>query len=75
MDAIIKFFKGIADAVSAALSFLIGFIEDIVYVIKLTGQFVLCIPDYLGFLPSAVLSIVIVIFGVVVIYKVLGREG
>lgn len=75
MEAIIKFFQGIADGVSAALSFLIGFIEDIVYVVKLTGEFVLNIPNYFAWLPAPVLATVVAIFGIVVIYKVLGREG
>lgn len=75
MDAIIKFINGIVSGVTAALDFLIGFIEDIVYVVKLTGQFVLNIPDYFAWMPAPVLATVVTIFGVVVIYKVLGREG
>ena len=75
MDAIIKFINGIVSGVTAVLDFLIGFIEDIVYVVKLTGQFVLNIPDYFAWMPAPVLATVVTIFGVVVIYKVLGREG
>lgn len=75
MDAIIKFLQGIIDGVTAALDFLIGFIEDIVYVVKLTGEFVLNIPNYFAWLPAPVLATVVSIFGIVVIYKVLGREG
>lgn len=75
MNAIIKFFEGIADAITGAIDFLIGFIEDIIYIVKITGEFVLQIPNYLGWLPSAVLTIIVVVFGIVVIYKVMGREG
>lgn len=75
MGAIITFFKGIVDAISGAIDFLIGFIEDIVYIVKITGEFVLEIPNYLAWLPAPVLVIVVVVFGVVVIYKVMGREG
>lgn len=75
MGAIITFFEGIVDAITGAIDFLIGFIEDIVYIVKITGEFVLEIPSYLGWLPAPVLAIVIVVFGVVVIYKVMGREG
>lgn len=75
MDAIIKFLQGIIDGVTAALDFLIGFIEDIVYVVKLTGEFVVNIPDYFAWLPAPVLATVVSIFGIVVIYKVTGREG
>ena len=75
MNAIIEFFTGIADGVSAALDFLIGFVEDIVYVVKLTGEFVLEIPSYFAWLPPEILALIVTTFGIVVIYKVLGREG
>lgn len=75
MNAIITFFEGIVDAITGAIDFLIGFIEDIVYIVKITGEFVLEIPNYLAWLPAPVLVIVVVVFGVVVIYKVMGREG
>lgn len=75
MGAIITFFEGIVDAITGAIDFLIGFIEDIVYIVKITGEFVLEIPNYLAWLPAPVLTIVVVVFGVVVIYKVMGREG
>lgn len=61
--------------VTAALDFLIGFIEDIVYVVKLTAEFAVNIPDYFAWLPAPVLATVVSIFAIVVIYKVLGREG
>lgn len=75
MNAIITFFEGIVDAITGAIDFLIGFIEDIVYIVKITGEFVIEIPNYLAWLPAPVLVIVVVVFGVVVIYKVMGREG
>lgn len=75
MSAIITFFEGIVDAITGAIDFLIGFIEDIVYIVKITGEFVLEIPNYLAWLPAPVLAIVVIVFGVVVIYKVMGREG
>lgn len=75
MQAIIDFFKAISDGISSALGFLLSFIQDTIYVIKLTGEFVSQIPTYLGWLPSSVLAIVVTVFTIVVIYKVLGREG
>lgn len=75
MNAIIKFFEGLMDGISAAIDFLISFIEDIVYIVRITGEFVLEIPTYLAWLPGPVLAIVVTVFGVVVIYKVMGREG
>lgn len=75
MSAIITFFEGFVDVISGAVDFLVGFVEDIVYIVKITGEFVLEIPNYLSWLPAPVLAIVIVVFGIVVIYKVMGREG
>ncbi|MBO5952632.1 MAG: hypothetical protein J6Q53_00680 [Oscillospiraceae bacterium] len=75
MKAIIDFFTGLFDIIDSLVDFVISFIQDIVYVIQLTASFVAQIPNYFGWLPSAYLTIIISIFSVVVIYKVLGREG
>lgn len=75
MTAIITFFQGIGDAVIAAIDFLLSFIQDVAYVVELTANFVAEIPTYLSFLPAPVVAMVVSIFAVVVIYKVLGREG
>lgn len=75
MKAIVDFLSGIGDGIMAVVDFVIGFFEDVVYVVKLTGEFVLQIPSYLSWLPPEVLAIVVTIFTVVVLYKILGREG
>lgn len=75
MGALTNFLTGIGDAVVSALGFIIDFFKDIAYLVQLTGEFVLNVPTYLGFLPAPVLALIVSIFGVVVIYKVLGREG
>lgn len=75
MTAIITFFQGIGDAVTAAIDFLLSFIQDVAYVVELTATFVSQIPTYVSFLPAPVLVMVVSIFAVVVIYKILGREG
>lgn len=68
-------FQQIFDFFSNVLDFLIDFIKDIVYIIEITGEMVLKIPDYFSWLPSEALSLLVSVFAVVVIYKVLGREG
>lgn len=65
----------IGELLSTGFSFVLDFFADIVYVIQLTGKFVLQIPSYFSWLPAPVLTLVVAIFSVVVIYKVLGREG
>lgn len=75
MDAIIGFFSGIGDLLSGAFEFLIGIINDLVYIVRLTGRAVSAIPGLFRLLPSACVSVLVTIFAVVVIYKILGREG
>lgn len=75
MQAIFDFFAGIAEGLSAIVSFVVDLLSDVVYVVELTAEFVLKIPEYLSWLPAPVLAVVVSIFVVVVIYKILGREG
>lgn len=75
MSTLIEFFKGLGDAIVSVFDFVISFFGDIAYLVKLTGEFVLKIPQYLSFIPAEVLAIITVIFSIVVLYKVLGREG
>lgn len=72
---IIEALYGIFDFFKMLFDFVIGFFEDIVYIIRLTAAFVARIPSYFSWLPSEVVALVVSIFAVVVIYKVLGREG
>lgn len=55
--------------------FVIGWIEDVVFIVKMTASFVAKIPTLFSWLPSEAVVLIVWIFGVVVIYKVLGREG
>jgi len=75
MQAIIDFITGIGDGLLAIVDFLGGMIEDILYVVQLTAAFVLKIPDFFDWLPPELLAIVVSLFAVVVVYKILGREG
>lgn len=75
MKDIIEFLKGIGNAISSLIDFLISFVQDIVYIIQLTGKFVVNIPSYFSWLPSAAVALIVSIFGIVVIYKIMGREG
>lgn len=71
----IDILNGIWTFFSSVYDFVIGIFEDIVYVIRLTAHFVAKIPDYFDWLPPECLALIVAIFAVVVIYKVLGREG
>lgn len=70
-----NFLLSIGSVITGLVDFVIGFIEDIVYVVKLCTSFVAKIPSLFSWLPTEVLAIVVITFSVVVIYKIMGREG
>lgn len=75
MSGIIDFLEGLGDILGSLVNFVFGIIQDLLYVIALIGSLVVKIPDMVGWLPSACITLVITAFSIVVIYKILGREG
>lgn len=75
MDSVIEFFKGIGDFIVSVLDFVVSFFEDLVYVITLLGKFIAQVPSYFSWLPTELIVILSSILAVVVIYKIMGREG
>lgn len=75
MKTIINFLAGIGDFLVALVDFVIGLFEDIVYMVQLMSKFLVSLPSYFSWLPAPLVSTLIIIFGVVVVYKILGREG
>lgn len=75
LDAIWNGIKGIWEAIISVIEFIIDFVRDLVDLVVLVGESVLDIKDYFSFLPTSVVLVLVAIFGVVVLYKVLGREG
>lgn len=75
LETIKDFFLSVADVITSLVDFVVGMITDLVYVVKLCGSFVLKIPTLFSWLPAPAVAIIVSIFAVVVIYKILGREG
>ncbi len=75
MGALIDILKSIGEMITAVFAFIIDFFQDLLYVIQLTGKFLMAIPGYFSWLPGPLLTLLLVIFSIVVIYKILGREG
>lgn len=65
----------IGDFFKTVIDFVISFFKDLVYMVKLVGETVSQLPDYLDWLPGSLVALILTIFTVVVIYKILGREG
>lgn len=75
MQAIIDFFAQIGSIISTVIDFVIKLFADLISMITLLGNFLAALPSYFSWLPGAVVSSLLVIFSIVVIYKILGREG
>ena len=75
MSTIIDMLRSIGEFFGMVIDFVVKLFKDLVYIVKLLGSVVQSLPSLLGFLPLAVTVILTVTFAVVVIYKVLGREG
>lgn len=75
LETIKNVFLGFIDLVTSLIDFVVGFIQDIVYVVQLTASFVVKIPQLLSWLPSSIVTLFVILFAIVVIYKILGREG
>lgn len=82
MEAIVSAIQGLFNLITSLVdivlficNFVISTIKDLVYMAELLGEMVLQLPSYLGWLPSVVLTNFMLIISIVVIYKVIGREG
>lgn len=65
----------IANFFSTVWDFIIHVFQEIVYVIQLLGTVIANIPSYFTWLPASVIALLILGIGIVVIYKVVGRDG
>lgn len=75
LDGIFKAIQTIVQFIEGLWSFLTQFFEDVVNLVTLLKDWLLALPDLLSFLPSSLMALIITGFGIVVLYKVLGREG
>lgn len=75
MQSIIDFLASIGQVILSAIDFVISFFGDLIYIIQLTGKILLYIPGYFSWLPAEAVTVLTVIFSIVVIYKITGREG
>ena len=67
--------KNIGNLLVSVVNFIIGLFEDLVYMVKLLGKFLVELPNYFIWLPEPLVAMIVLIFGLVVCYKILGREG
>lgn len=65
----------IGDFFKTIIDFVISLFQDLVYMVKLVGETVAELPEYFSWMPASLVAIIVSIFALVVIYKILGREG
>lgn len=75
LDFIADLFYSLLGPLGSLIEFIINFGEDVVYLIQLLLSFVEDIPSYFGWLPDSCIILIVSTFTIVVLYKVLGREG
>lgn len=75
MKAIIDTLNGFFGLVESIINFVINTILDIFYMVQLLSNVVTNLGSYFGWLPSAIVSSLLVIISIVVVYKIIGREG
>lgn len=75
MQAIFDFLVDIGHLLSHLFGGVILLFDDIVYIIGLGGKFLAYVPSYFAFLPNEMLLVLGALFSLIVVYKVLGREG
>lgn len=75
MQAIFNWLQGFTEIIGALVNFVIDVVSDLLYVITLLGSLLVKIPFMFSWLPSACVVLVVTVFAVVLIYKIVGREG
>ena len=75
MEAILDFLEGFVETITSVVDFVFGFFDDIVYLISITGQVLGQIPAYFSWLPGELIALLGVLLALIVLYKILGREG
>ncbi len=74
LQGIFDIIKKIGDFFTSIVDFIVTLFEDLVKFIKMLGIFVAKIPEWFSWLPAPVLALIVILIGVVVLLRVLGRD-
>lgn len=76
MSSLISAVKEFFSLVGTLIEFIFGLVADLVNVVELLADTVVRLPEYFGyFFPSQFITLFVTIISLVVVYKILGREG
>lgn len=75
LDYIWQFLVACFNIIVALVQYFIDLLADISYMINLALRIADQVPGYFLWLPPSVFAILGVTFGIVVVFKIIGREG
>lgn len=75
MQTLISFFSSIGDAIVTVFDFIIAFFRDFMQFLQLLVKMPEILANVLSWIPGELFVSLAILFGVVILYKVLGREG
>ncbi|MBE6922888.1 MAG: hypothetical protein E7465_06880 [Ruminococcaceae bacterium] len=75
MQAIINFFEGFSNVITSIFEFIVSFFSDLGWLVSSLQWALGVIPLFLNWIPGPMLTIITLTLTVVMIYKIMGREG
>ena len=74
IDALLSWLAGIADAIAGFFAFVASLVGDLVYMVQLIVKVLAHIPAFFAWLPARVLALLVIVFALVALYKLFGRD-
>lgn len=74
LQGIFDILKKIGDFFTSIVDFIVSFFGDVVKFVKMLGTFASKIPDWFSWLPAPVLALIVILVGVIILIRVLGRD-
>lgn len=75
MQAIVDFLSGIGNAIVSIFDFVIALFRDFITFLKLLTLVPSYLESFLSWIPSEFTVLLLLLFSVVILYKILGRDG
>lgn len=73
MNEIIQYFSELGDLLLSLVDFLISFLGDLVFFVRLIVALTANIPNFFSWLPVECVSLIVIVFAVVIVLRVLDR--
>lgn len=75
MQGVLSFLQGFADAILSVFDFFFALFEDTITFFKLIAKMPVYVAKALSWIPAEFYVGIGVLFTIVILYKILGREG